>query len=90
MIFAAVNKLSADKPEAHVVLARRLECPRFTKIETISPRNQVHHFLIRDVRELDGEVLSWLEEAHRVGLQQHLSEKRPSKRKGYRNSRASN
>ena len=81
MIFAAVNKLSSDKLEAHVVLARRLECPRFTKIETISPRNHVHHFSIRDVDELDAEVMAWLEEAHKVGLQQHLISPKASRRK---------
>jgi Domain of unknown function (DUF5655) len=72
MIFAAVNKLSRDRLQAHVVLARRLESPRFTKIETISTRNHVHHFLIETVDQLDDEVLAWLQEAYRVGLQQHL------------------
>src|SRR4051794_13134549 len=28
----------------HFVLARRAEEPLFTKVETISPRNHVHHF----------------------------------------------
>jgi hypothetical protein len=32
----------------------------------------VHHFLIEAVDQLDDEVLAWLQEAHRVGLQQHL------------------
>jgi len=72
MIFAAVNKLSRDRLQAHVVLARRLASSRFTKIETISARNHVHHFLIETVDELDDEVLAWLQEAYRVGLQQHL------------------
>src|SRR5215831_442661 len=30
--------------DAHVVLARRLEAPRFRSIQTISPRNHVHAF----------------------------------------------
>jgi hypothetical protein len=72
MIFAAVNKLSRDKLQAHVVLPRRLESSRFTKNETISARNHVHHFLIETVDQLDDEVLAWLQEAYRVGLQQHL------------------
>jgi len=72
MIFAAVNKLNQDNLQAHVVLARRLESSRFTKIETISARNHVHHFLIKTVDQLDDEVLAWLQEAYRVGLQQHL------------------
>jgi hypothetical protein len=81
MIFAAVNKLTGSKLESHVVLARRLDCPRFTKIESISPRNHVHHFTVRDVRELDGEVIAWLQEAHHVGLQHHLRRKASSKSK---------
>jgi hypothetical protein len=72
MIFAAVNQLSRDKLQAHVVLARRLECSRFTRIETISMHNHVHHFMIERVDELDNEVLGWLREAYRVGLQEHL------------------
>jgi hypothetical protein len=72
MIFAAVNRLSPDKLHAHVVLARRLESSRFIKIETISARNHVHHFTIEEIKELDDEVLGWLQEAYQVGLQKHL------------------
>jgi hypothetical protein len=72
MIFAAVNKLTADKLHAHVVLARRLESPRFTKIETISARNHVHHFTIGGIDELNEDVLTWLREAYQVGMQKHL------------------
>jgi len=72
MIFAAVNRLSSDKLHAHVVLARRLESSRFTKIESISAKNHVHHFVIEGMNQLDDEVLFWLLEAYRVGLQEHL------------------
>jgi uncharacterized protein DUF5655 len=75
MIFASVNQLTRSKLNAHVVLARALSCPRFTKIENISPRNHVHYFIIRDFREIDDEVAAWLREAYQVGLQQHLSRK---------------
>ncbi len=59
--------------DAYAILARRLENPRFTQIETISPRNHIHYFRIRSRDELDGEVLAWLREAYRVGQQKHLS-----------------
>ena len=72
MIFAAVNRLNDDGLAAHVVLARRLEHPRFTRIESISPRNHVHHFMIQDPCEIDTEVKAWLREAHAVGKQEHL------------------
>jgi hypothetical protein len=72
MIFASVNRLSDDRLDAHVVLARRLEHPRFHKIESISPRNHVHHFRIERVTDVDREVLDWLREAYAVGEQEHL------------------
>jgi hypothetical protein len=73
MIFAAVNRLGALGLEAHVVLARRLDGPRFTRVESLSARNHVHHFIIRSPEEVDEEVGSWLREAYRVGAQEHLA-----------------
>lgn len=73
MIFAAVNKLSDQGLEAHVVLTRRLETPRFRRIETMTPKCHVHHFRIESLDELDDEVKSWLREAYEVGTQKHLS-----------------
>ena len=72
MIFASINRLSNDRLDAHVVLSRRLDHPRFYKIETISPRNHVHHFRISHVDEVDSEVIGWLREAYAVGQQEHL------------------
>ena len=72
MIFAAVNKLSDTALDAHVVLTRRLQSPRFKKIEMMTPKCYVHHFRIESISELDNEVESWLREAYLVGTQQHL------------------
>jgi hypothetical protein len=72
MIFASVNRLTEDRLDAHVVLARRLAHARFHRIESISARNHVHHFRIHDVAEIDAEVHGWLREAYAVGEQQHL------------------
>ncbi len=58
--------------DAYVILARRLENPRFTHIASISPRNHIHYFRIKSQRDLDQEVLSWLCEAYAVGKQEHL------------------
>jgi len=58
--------------DSHVVLARRLEHPRFRKIETISSRNHVHHFRLASVSEVDAVVADWLAEAYAVGEQRHL------------------
>ncbi len=80
MIFAAVYRLNDQGLHAHVVLARRLENPRFLKIESFSPRNHAHHFKIESIAELDEEVRSWLAEAYLVGKQEHLKS-RPSRAK---------
>jgi hypothetical protein len=72
MSFAAIS-LRRNRLVGHVVLARRVENPRFTKIESISPRNHVHSFCFSSEDELDQEVLGWVREAYRVGQQRHLS-----------------
>jgi len=71
MIFSAVS-VRRDRLDAHVVLARRFEHPRFTRIESISPRNHVHHFRIHHPDEVDAEVEAWLRESYAVGEQKHL------------------
>ena len=58
--------------DGHLVLARRLDHPRFRRIETFSPRNHLHAFRIASVAEVDAEFRVWLEEAYRVGEQRHL------------------
>lgn len=56
----------------HVVLAEQLESPRFSKIETYSPRNVVHTFRLAGAEEVDAELLDWLARAYQVGQQRHL------------------
>ncbi|MFQ5890581.1 MAG: DUF5655 domain-containing protein [Gemmatimonadota bacterium] len=68
-IFAAVNSLGPRGLRAHLILPRRVESPRITRIETLGPRTHVHHFTVRDVAELDGEVRGWLQEAYRTETQ---------------------
>jgi len=58
--------------DGHVVLARRLEHPRFRGIETFSPRNHVHYFRLAAVSDIDADVEAWLREAYAVGQQKHL------------------
>lgn len=58
--------------DGHVVLGRRLESPRFRRIDTISTRNVVHLFRLCGPDEVDDEVRSWLAEAYAVGEQRHL------------------
>jgi hypothetical protein len=58
--------------DGHVVLAHRLENPRFRRIETFSPRNHLHAFRFESAEEVDAEVAAWFREAYRVGEQRHL------------------
>ena len=58
--------------DGHLVLARRIESPRFRKVETYSPRNHLHAFRLYDVDDIDDEFRTWLLEAYRVGQQRHL------------------
>jgi endogenous inhibitor of DNA gyrase (YacG/DUF329 family) len=64
--------------DGHVVLARRLEHPRFRRIQTISPRNHVHEFRLASLAEIDDELAAWLREAYAVGQQRHLRPERPA------------
>jgi len=56
----------------HLVLARRIDSPRFTRIDVYSPRNVVHAFRLASPADVDAEFTAWLTEAHAVGMQQHL------------------
>ncbi len=71
MSFAAVT-LKRQWIDGHVVLARRLESPRFRRIETISPHNHVHSFRLTCLEDIDEECVAWLAEAYLVGEQRHL------------------
>jgi hypothetical protein len=75
MSFAAFT-LRRGWVDGHVVLARRLDSPRFRRIDFISPRNQVHVFRLHQPAEVDAEVEAWLAEAYSVGEQKHLTGRR--------------
>jgi hypothetical protein len=65
--------------DGHIVLARRLEHPRFRLVQTVSPRNHLHAFRLTSPADLDDEFRAWLAEAYRVGRQEHLE--RPASRR---------
>jgi hypothetical protein len=69
MTFAAVSLRRASL-DAHVILARRLEHPRFYVIESFRPRCHRHAFRISASEQVDADVRAWLREAYRVGLQE--------------------
>jgi len=59
--------------DGHLVLARRVDSPRFRRIEVYSPRNALHAFRLGSPDEVDAELVGWLAEAYRVGEQRHLT-----------------
>jgi hypothetical protein len=63
----------------HFVLARRLEDPLFTRVETISPRNHVHHFRLDAPGEVE-RLEDFAREAYAVGRQEHLTWPSPGRR----------
>lgn len=62
--------------DGHVVLARRLDHPRFTAVQTFSPRNHLHTFRLSSIADVDDTLRAWLTEAYEVGQQLHLRPKR--------------
>ncbi len=61
----------------HLVFASVREHPRFVRVETISPRNHVHHFRLADPGEVDATFTAWVAEAYAVGMKEHLSRGAP-------------
>ena len=58
--------------DGHLVLARRIDSPRFRRVETFSPRNVLHTFRLTVPADIDAEFSGWLQEAYQVGQQRHL------------------
>ena len=71
MSFIAVQ-VRRDYLIGHLVFARRVEHPRFSRVETFSPRNHLHAFRINSRSDLDDEFAAWIREAYAVGQQKHL------------------
>jgi hypothetical protein len=76
MSFAAVV-IRNDFLRGHLVLAERTLDPRFSRIQTISPRNHVHEFVLNDVGDIDSRFCELIAKAYAVGNQEHL--RRPAK-----------
>jgi uncharacterized protein DUF5655 len=72
MSFIAVQ-VRRDYLIGHFVFARRVEHPRFVRVETFSPRNHLHAFRVDRLEDLDEEFGAWVREAYAVGEQKHLT-----------------
>jgi Domain of unknown function (DUF5655) len=71
MSFAAVS-VRKTYLVGHFIFGRRVEHPRFLRVETYSPRNHLHAFRIASLADLDEEFAEWGREAYAVGQQRHL------------------
>ena len=65
--FAAIDRLTARALSAHVILSRRHDHPRFTKVRVRSARHQIHYFRAQTLDDLDEDVAAWLDEAYHAG-----------------------
>jgi Domain of unknown function (DUF5655) len=75
MRFAAVTPLRSCL-RGHLVLGARHEGPCFLRVESLSPRNLVHHFRLESEEQLTPELARWVREAYKVGRQEHLRRRR--------------
>ena len=66
--------------ECAVVLQRRLDDPRFTRIEHVPPKDWVHSFRLAVPTDVDDDVRAWLAEAYRYGTQETLVPRRIPRR----------
>lgn len=71
MSFAQLT-IRRDWVLGHLVLARRVEDPLFTKVETFSPRNHLHAFRLDDPSDVEA-LKDHACEAYAVGRQEHLA-----------------
>lgn len=67
--FAGVTRLSDRGMTCGFWLKRRVDSPRFTKVEYIPNGNWVYSLRITEPSQLDDEVETWLRETYEVGLQ---------------------
>lgn len=71
MSFAALRVQYATLV-GHLVLAERHELQCFSRIDSISRHNHVHHFRITKPQDLNDELCDCIRKAYSVGRQDHL------------------
>ena len=60
--------------DGHLILARRVESPIFSKVQTFSPRNHLHAFRLMVPGEIGDELRALMRDAYQVGAQEHLQQ----------------
>ncbi|MEW5854118.1 MAG: DUF5655 domain-containing protein [Myxococcota bacterium] len=64
--------------EAAFILPRRIESPRFARVDSFSRHNHAYYVRLTTPDDVDTELKAWLAEAYRCGLQEHVE--RPPRR----------
>lgn len=67
--FAGVSALRKDGMIVGFWLKRRIDSPRFQRVEFIPPDNHIYRLMVRSRADFDAELDAWLREAYRVGTQ---------------------
>jgi hypothetical protein len=67
--FAGVSRVTKEGLMCGFWLKRRVESPRFTKVEEFPRSDFVYSFKLTDPAQLDDELSGWLAEAYDVGMQ---------------------
>jgi hypothetical protein len=70
--FAGVSGTTKDSLIIGFWLKRRVESPRFMKVDVYPRNDHVYKLRLSDVKELDAELLGWLREAYDVGQQKGI------------------
>jgi hypothetical protein len=58
--------------ECGLWLKRRIESPRFSRIEHLTRNDWIYYFPLTDSGQLDAELATWLHESYAVGRQETL------------------
>ena len=67
--FAGVPRVTKEGIVCGFWLKRRIENPRFSRVELIPPGDWIYQFKLTDPAQLDDEVAAWIAEAYEVGMQ---------------------
>jgi len=62
----------ADSLDVVFWLPRRIDDPRFLRVETVTPAVHIYTVRITEPQQLDSELEAWIREAYAVGCREHL------------------
>ena len=68
--FAGISRVTRDGLVCNFWLKRRIDSPRFARVEHLPRSDFVYAFKLTDPAQLDDEMAAWLAEAYQVGQQQ--------------------